>query len=324
MSVYTTLSPAEIAAFMAGYGLTLQASQPILSGIENSNWFVSDRAGRQYVLTLFEHRGMTEVQQLAQLMHQLARQGIPVAEPLSTAHGITIHSLQGKPAQLAPRLKGSHPQTPDNAICRQMGASLAALHLAFDRIEQEGQLTVIPDGGLQWDGLAQRMHTCVSQDDRELLMQVFDHWRPNADLPQGIVHSDLFRDNVLFDQGKLSGILDFSEWGRDIRLLDCAVAINEFCSEWPAVGLNPQKFSAFCEGYQNLLPWTAEENTALPAALAVAAARFWLSRLAIQLAIQVDSQPNTQHVTSDQNPETILRKDPEEMRAMVVSRLAGH
>mgnify|MGYP000228657819 CR=1 FL=1 len=132
------------------------------------------------------------------------------------------------------------------------------------------------------------------------------------DLPKGLIHGDLFRDNTLFDGDTLSAILDFSEAGRDYWLLDIAITINDFCSDWPQVRLNQALYQAFVDGYQQVRPLTEDEQFVLPSFLAMAATRFWLSRLSVAKRNQEEGRVN----------EHVLQKDPQEMLNMVKARLA--
>ncbi|HNE91097.1 MAG TPA: phosphotransferase, partial [Agitococcus sp.] len=132
------------------------------------------------------------------------------------------------------------------------------------------------------------------------------------DLPKGLIHGDLFRDNTLFADDELKAILDFSEAGKDYWLLDIAITINDFCSDWPNVALNQELYQAFLTGYQKVRKLTEDEQEVLPTFLTMAATRFWLSRLSVA----------KRNATEGRTGEHVLQKDPQEMLAMVKARLA--
>lgn len=310
MSVHTPLSPVQVHAFLQRYGLQQTTHQPILSGIENSNWFIHGPDGQAWVLTVFEVLDLPQAQQLSRLMQILAAQGLPVAAPIAAQDGQAIQTLCGKPAQLAPRLAGVHPERPTVAQCQQMGQALAAMHQALGHVGLKR-----PHGrGPMWArALAEQLHPHLSAADQELLDTLFAHHdRVNAKnilLPSGLIHGDLFRDNSLFVGDRLTGLLDFSEWGTDARVLDLAITLNDFCSDWPQVQLDDTRVAAFLAGHAQIQPLEAAERQALPLYLALAAGRFWLSRLAVA------------HQAEDDASAQVLRKDPDEMRRMLRDRL---
>lgn len=313
MSVYTTVSPAEVQAFLSTYGLPpLATLTPIKGGIENSNYFVGLADGRELVLTLFEELSTEHAAFIGPLLTQLDKAGVPVAAPLLNMQGSGLNTLAGKPAQLASRMPGSHPEHPDTAQCHAMGRALAKLHLAWrDHPLQRANA----HGALWWNEVIARWRSRLATTDALLLdLTVQLHQETcqrHPDLPQGLIHGDLFRDNTLFEAGDVSAILDFSETSHDYWLLDMAITINDFCREWPADTPDPQRCADFIAGYEEVRALTAGEHTALPAFLATAAMRFWLSRLDVQLRNQEEGRSG----------EHVLEKDPAEMRELTRYRL---
>lgn len=313
MSVYTTVTPAEASAFLKRYSLPpLAGLTAIRGGIENSNYFVLLDDGRELVLTLFEELSAAQAVFLGPLLAHLDDRGVHVAAPLQDVQGQWLGTLAGKPAQLAPRLPGTHPANPDITQCRAMGMALAQLHLALaDYPLQRANA----HGAAWWNGVALRWQGRLATEDAGLLEQTLqlhdEACQRHHDLPQGLIHGDLFRDNVLFMAGEVSAILDFSETGQDYWLLDMAITINDWCRAWPGNRPDPLRSHAFIAGYEERRVLTAGEHAALPAFLATAAMRFWLSRLDVQRRNQ-EEQRSGEHV---------LEKDPAEMRELTRYRL---
>lgn len=312
MSVYTPLSLKEVQCFAAPYGLTVQALVPIQGGIQNTNYFLVSEDGTQCVLTVFEEMNAEQAGELIPVLELLGQAGLPVAVPLKQVGG-AIGTIAGKPAQIAPRLMGEHPMPANTAQSAAVAAAQARLHVtlqdfAFERQSYRDQR--------YWAGVAAELKAELPLEDQALLAQVFQRFQ-NIQVryparPQGFIHSDLFRDNTLFEGDTLRGILDFYELSRDELLLDIAISMNDFCSEYPQVELNQERVSAYLAAYEKVRPLTEDERACLPVYLAMAACRFWLMRLQV-------AQKNAQE---QRGGEDILQKDPLEMRRMLLNRLA--
>lgn len=314
MSVYTLLSSADIQSFLAGYDLPpLGGFTPIKGGIENSNYFVELVDGREFVLTLFEELGPEEAGLLGPLLDHLEAAGIPVATPLQDRAGRYLGHLRGRPAQLAPRLPGSHPEAPDADECRAMGRTLAHLHLALEGYPLARRNA---HGAAWWEALARRWQPLLPAAESTLLdallAQHAEACVRHPDLPRGLIHGDLFRDNTLFLEGSVSAVLDFSEIGHDHLLLDIAITSNDFCRHWPSQAPDPVRRAAFLEGYESARPLTPGEQAALPVFLAVGAMRFWLSRLDV----------GARNAAENRGGEHVLEKNPGEMRELARALLA--
>lgn len=308
MSVYTLLDAAQIQSFLDEYALPpLGGFAPIRGGIENSNYFVQLVDGRELVLTLFEELPAAEANVLGPLLAHLESCGVPVATPLQNDAGLCLGLLAGKPAQLAPRLPGRHPEEPGAARCRAMGATLAHLHVALqDYPLKRGNA----HGAAWWSDLARHWQPRLPSDERELLARILErHARTCAqypDLPLGLIHGDLFRDNTLFVEDTVTAVLDFSEVCHDHLLLDVAITVNDFCRQWPSATPDATRRTAFLDGYETARPLLDCEKAALPVFLAVAAMRFWLSRLDI----------GERNRRENRGGEHVLEKDPSEMRLL--------
>lgn len=315
MSVYTALGAAEIQAFLDQYALPpLGAFTPVLGGIENSNYFVQLVDGRELVLTLFEELPAEDAAVLGPLLVHLERSGVPVAPPLRNTAGRQLGRLAGRPAQLAPRLPGAHPEAPDSAQCTAMGEALAHLHLA---LREYPLARPNAHGAAWWHALALRWQAQLPADEATLLQRILARYdaacAQHPALPRGLIHGDLFRDNTLFVGDAVTGVLDFSEIGLDHWLLDIAITVNDFCRQWPATTPDPVRRAAFLTGYESARPLSAGERAVLPVFLAVAALRFWLSRLEIAARNRAEGRGGAH----------VLEKDPAEMRLLAERLLAG-
>ena len=277
MSVFTPVTEPDLAAWLKNYAIgRLDALQGISAGVQDSNFFVTTSLGR-YVLTLFETMPRAELPFYLHLMAHLARHGLPVPAPIANRDNEYLGSLSGKPAVLVTRLAGKSEMAPGVAHCARIGAMLAGLHLAGMSF---GRKQANPRDADWRQDCAARVHAHLPPDeqaelDAELAFQAgFDI----KALPQGVIHADLFRDNVLWDGDFVGGVIDFYFAGVDALLFDVAVTTNDWCAD--AEGrLDPARTNALLASYAEARPFTAAEQAAWPAMLRAAALRFWLSRL---------------------------------------------
>ena len=280
MSVYTPVSEGELAAWLRGYSVgEVQGLEAVAAGIENTNYFVTTSQGR-YVLTLFERLQAEELAFYLELMAHLARHGIPCPAPIADLGDRYLSALNGKPAALVTRLPGRSLDRPGAAQCAELGALLARLHLAAR--SYRGYLEN-PRGPKWWRHAARAVQPFLDAPRAELLEAElrFQAGQRFPDLPRGPVHADLFRDNALFEGGRICGVIDFYFAGVDCLLYDLAVCANDWClaDEARDRGLDPARTRALLGAYAAVRPFTDTERTAWPVLLRAAALRFWLSRL---------------------------------------------
>jgi homoserine kinase type II len=219
-------------------------------------------------------------------MQHLARHGIPVPEPQADASGQILHQLCARPAALVNRLPGRHVLAPELAHLQQMGEVLARLHLAgADFPLQQPNLR----GLAWWVATVPEVLPFLDEPRAQLLRDELEFQRgvaassAAAALPRGVIHADLFRDNVVFDaadgEDRLSGLFDFFFAGVDSFLFDLAVCLNDWCIDLPSGRLLEDPAAAFCDAYHRVRPLASGELRLMPALLRAAAFRFWLSRL---------------------------------------------
>ena len=277
LSVYTPVSEAQLGEWLRSYSVgRLESLEPIKAGIENSNFFVTTTQGR-YVLTLFERLPAAELPFYLDLMAHLARHGIPCPAPIADLSDKYLRELNGKPAALVTRLPGGSLESPGEAECVELGALLARMHLAGR--SYAGYLEN-PRGPKWWRFAAAEVRSFLDATKSRLLEEelAFQAQHRFPDLPRGPVHADLFRDNALFDGGRISGVVDFYFAGVDCLLFDLAVCANDWCLD-ANLGLEKNRTRALLESYKGVRPLAALEREAWPIMLRAAALRFWLSRL---------------------------------------------
>ncbi len=281
MSVFTTVTADELRDWLKNYSIGhLVSLEGIPAGIENTNYFVDTSHGR-YVLTVFEKLTRTELPFYVHLMAHLARHGIPCPAPIADRDNEYLGTIHGKPAMLATRLAGRSQMEPGPAHCAAIGGMLATMHVAG---QSYGRRFANPRGYGWWVDTAPRLLGFLPDDERALLETEIAFQRDARerglcrDLPFGVVHADLFRDNCLMDGERIGGIIDFYFAGDDYLLFDLAVTMNDWCSD--ASGeLVADRADALIKAYHAERPLSDAEHRAWPAMLRGAALRFWMSRL---------------------------------------------
>ncbi|WP_180087122.1 homoserine kinase [Acinetobacter sp. YH12226] len=310
MSVYTTLTLKEVQDFAAPYGLEVIDLIPIQGGIQNTNYFLVCE-NQQYVLTVFEDMDEQAAGELVPVLQHLGQAGLAVPVPLSHS-GKAIHTLKNKPAQIAPRMMGEHPMPSTVAQAEAIAIAQAKMHVALKDFKLERAFV---HDHAYWYNVAQEIKPSLNAADKVLLGKLLGLYEALTavypDRPRGFIHSDLFRDNTLFEGDQLKGILDFYELNKDEFLFDIAITLNDFCTNYPEVTLNEEKANAFLKAYETVRPLTEDEKSCLELYLAMAAGRFWMMRLQV-------AQKNA---AEGRTGEDILQKNPEEMRNMLIERL---
>jgi homoserine kinase type II len=282
MAVFTEVAFNDAAALAARLQLgRVHGLHGIKAGIENTNYFLLTERG-DYVLTIFERLTFEQLPFYLHLMKHLAQRDVPVPEPQADAGGEILHTLYGKPAAVADKLRGGHELAPSIAHCQQVGAALARMHLAgLDYPRHQPNLR-----GLAWwietvplvlSFLTATQHALI---ESELAFQrMFAGTPAYAALPRGPIHGDLFRDNVMFEDGRLTGFFDFYFAGVDAWLFDLAVCLNDWCIDLDSGRLDEERAAAFVGAYDGQRELSGDELRALPALMRAGALRFWVSRL---------------------------------------------
>jgi len=283
MSVFTTVTTEQLAVWLKRYSIgVLLDLRGIAAGIENTNYYVTTTHGR-FVLTLFEKLKRHELPFYLNLMAHLSSHGIPAPKPIANLSNTLLDELNGKPAAIVTCLEGQPVMEPGPEHCARVGEVLAELHLAGQTYS--GHLDNLR-GPKWWSSVAPEIYPFLNSDDVELLRAEirFQAGHRHDDLPRGVIHADLFRDNVLFhdrradEQPRVGGFIDFYFACVDVLIYDVAITVNDWCTN-DDCGLDPARAAALLAGYSQVRPFTPAERDAWPLMLRAGALRFWVSRL---------------------------------------------
>ncbi len=281
MAVYTDVSPEELEAFLARYDIgRLRAFKGIAEGVENSNFLLQTEAG-SFILTLYEKRvNPADLPFFIGLMEHLAGRGIACPQPVKNRAGTALGALAGRPAAIATFLIGTSVRRPGVAHCAALGEALARLHEAGtgfaltrrNALSVAGWRPLFDTAGERADTVAPGLHALIADE-----LAVLEARWP-AGLPEGVIHADLFPDNVFFTDDRLSGLIDFYFACNDLLAYDVAICLNAWCFE-PDGAFNITKGRALLAAYAAVRPLDEAEVAALPLLARGAALRFLLTRL---------------------------------------------
>ncbi len=281
MAVYTDVVAEDLARFLAGYDIgELLAYKGIAEGVENSNFLVHSSRG-YFILTLYERRvAARDLPFFLGLMEHLANRGINCPQPVKNRKGEVLGRLASRPAAIVTFLDGMSIRRPSVAHCAALGEALARLHLAGADFAMRRDNALSVDG---WRQLYQACRARAHQVDGNLEklvaaeLDILEQCWPDS-LPQGVIHADLFPDNVFFLGDKLSGLIDFYFACTDTLAYDAAICLNAWCFE-PDHSYNVTKGRALFANYVKVRPLSADEWDKLPLLARGAALRFLLTRL---------------------------------------------
>lgn len=280
MAVYTEVPDVELQSFITSYGLgQLLSYKGIAEGVENTNYIIHTDSG-PFILTLYEKRVKKEdLPFFLGLMEHLAKSGFSCPTPVRDQSGVMLRELSGRPAALISFLEGFWVRRPQLNHCSALGRSLAELHLACSNfnMSRKNSLSVT-----SWPGLFESFRSeadNIAPGLSNLIQEELEHLQQNwaTDLPNGIIHADLFPDNVFFLGDKISGLIDFYFACNDLLSYDIAVCLNAWCFE-PDNSFNISKARALLNGYQQVRKLKKVELSTLPLLARGAAIRFLLTR----------------------------------------------
>jgi len=281
MAVYTDVAAEELAEFLKGYDIgELLSYKGIAEGVENSNFLMHTSKGA-FILTLYEKRvAEDDLPYFLSLMAHLAGHGVVCPQPARDRSGAVYSTLAGRPAAIINFLEGMWPRRPNAAHCAGVGGALAKMHLAG------ADFPLVRDNPLSVSGWRPLFERAAERADsvqaglRDFIARELDHLEARwpDDLPLGVIHGDLFPDNVFFLGDKLSGLIDFPFSCNDILAYDVAICLNAWCFE-PDHSFNVTKARALLNAYGRTRPLSAAEQNALPLLARGAALRFLLTRL---------------------------------------------
>jgi homoserine kinase type II len=281
VAVYTDVGVEELQTFLAGYDLgDVLAYKGIAEGVENSNFLLHTTCG-YFILTLYEKRvAAQDLPFFLALMNHLHALGLTCPQPVRNRRGETLGELARRPAALVTFLDGMSVRRPSTNHCGAVGEALAQLHLAGADFKMSRRNALSVAG---WRGLYEQtgeLADSVQRGLREVIASELDYCEAGwpHDLPQGVIHADLFPDNVFFLGNKLSGLIDFYFACTDTLAYDIAICLNAWCFE-PDHSFNVTKGRALLQAYSRTRKLDATEGAALPVLARGAALRFLLTRL---------------------------------------------
>jgi len=277
MAVYTRVSDSDLRELLTRYAVgELLDFTGIETGVVNTNYFVTTTYG-EYVLTLFEKLSATELPYFLELMRFLSQHGVASPEPLLDNTGSSLQQFKEKPTAFVTRLRGASVVEPTPAQCAAVGTAMAEIHRAADRFPLVRQN---PHAYDWWVWAAARVNDHLSSEDQTLLREeiAFQSQSSCIGLPEGVIHADLFRDNVLFDNNAVSGIIDFYYACTDAFVFDLAITVNDWCQASKGT-TDADRARALLRGYQQKRAVTEREIEQWPVLLRAAALRWWLARL---------------------------------------------
>jgi homoserine kinase type II len=287
MAVYTDVGADELARFLGDYSVgELLSYKGIAEGVENSNFLVHTAAGH-FILTLYEKRvAANDLPFFLGLMGHLAARGLTCPQPVKNKEGGMLGKVAGRPAALVTFLDGMWMRRPSTGHCAAIGEALAKLHLAGADFKMKRANAL---GIASWrhlyehakpraDGVREGLGAEVAKE-----LEALDKSWPR-DLPQGVIHADLFPDNVFFLGEKLSGLIDFYFACTDALAYDVSVCLNAWCFETDN-SFNVTKGRALLKAYSQVRELNAAERAALPVLSRGSALRFLLTRLVDWLAV---------------------------------------
>ena len=287
MAVYTDVTTDDLTRFLSGYDLgELLSYKGIAEGVENSNFLVHTSTGN-YILTLYEKRvAEADLPFFIALMEHLAARGINCPQPVKNKQGGMLGRVAGRPAAIVTFLDGLWMRRPNASHCAGVGEALAKLHLAGGDfgMQRKNALSIEAWRPLYETARARgdsvRPGLCA---DIAAELDVLDTCWP-GNLPHGVIHADLFPDNVFFLGDNLSGLIDFYFACTDMLAYDVAICLNAWCFE-PDHSYNVTKGRALLKAYARVRALSAAEREALPVLARGAAMRFLLTRLVDWLAV---------------------------------------
>ena len=281
MAVYTDITEDDLRNFLIQYDTgTLTSYKGIAEGVENSN-FLLHTTKDPLILTLYEKRvEKNDLPFFLGLMQHLAAKGLSCPLPLPRKDGELLGELSGRPAALISFLEGMWLRKPEAKHCREVGKALAAMHLAGEGFEIKRPNALSVEGWkVLWEkseDRADEVEKGLKDEIRPEIDYLAGHWP--KDLPAGVIHADLFQDNVFFLGDELSGLIDFYFACNDLLAYDVSICLNAWCFEKDGA-YNVTKGKALLEGYQSVRPLSEAELEALPLLARGSALRFFLTRL---------------------------------------------
>jgi homoserine kinase type II len=291
MAIYTKLSFVEVVQILKNYSLgNLNELRGIKEGIENTNYLLNTSSGK-YILTVYEKRvNIKELPFFINLMSHLSSNKIICPTPISNNSGTYIFKIKNKYASISGFVQGKGKLNHSITACKSIGKNIAKLHLATKNLKITRKNNLSINSWIKLNNSIKNkanlkipgIHFFINK----ILQKLKNNWPNN--IPKGIIHADLFPDNIFFLKNKFSGFIDFYFACNDFLVYDLAICINAICFN-KKNKLDNQKVSAILQGYSSIRKLKKIELDALPNLLMGAAIRFFLTRLHDSIYLQRDA-----------------------------------
>ena len=285
MAVYSPIIESELLSLLEQYNIgSLVKFEGILEGIENTNYEITTSQNK-YILTIFEKRVESkDIPFFINLKKHLASKKFLCPKPVSDIQGKNINTLKNKSCVFVSFLNGKKVTNVKDTHCQQVGEVLASLHLQTKDFNGKRLNSM---SCIQWQNIFLKCKNHANQDFihmlpviEEELSYLKNHW-PN-DLPNGIIHADVFQDNVFFQKNIFSGLIDFYFSCNDFLAYDIALTINAWCFNNQNI-FNKNRYQALIKGYESRRKLTTEEQKYFSILLRGASIRILITRLHDQL-----------------------------------------
>ena len=277
MAVYTKLTKMQIGELLTRYDLgALQSFRGAEDGIENTTYFLVLENGEQLVLTLFESFSSAELPFYIELTSALNARGLPVPCPMQDTDGSEMQMITDKPVLLYPFVMGKHIEHPNCEEVRKVALFLVNIHQQSLTLPLRNSCP----GDIDWMRRSWNyVKPSLSDDENQIVedMLVLQDKVQGLNIPRAVIHRDLFRDNILFDEGEVSAVIDFYYAGTEALILDIAIAVNDWCLNDEGL-VDSEMRGEFLEAYESRRKFTSLEQEHWQAAQQLAATSFWLSR----------------------------------------------
>ena len=277
MAVLTTINFDELNLWLMQYSLDkLLDFQGISAGVTNTNYLVTTES-EKYILTIFENTSIDELPFYIELMAFLSGEGVACPQPILNNQKKYLSLLKNKPALIVPFINGSEVTSVHSEHCFEVGKALANLHLKA----QNYRITKKNSRDIDWiKKTFLELSQKISAENYQIITEecTFLDEYTKDNLAEGIIHADLFKDNVLINNGRVSGMIDLYYACTDKYIYDLSITINDWCIDNKGE-IESEKLKHFIDGYESIRKLEAKEMDALPIYLRLAALRFWLSRL---------------------------------------------
>lgn len=303
MSVYTILKNKHIKEILSLYNIgSLKSFDGISDGITNTNYFLNTDKGK-YVITIFEDIKKTKVTKYLKLMNFFSKKGLCAPEIMITKSGDVLTTVEKKPCSIMQKLSGKTVNESNSTLCKSLGEVIGTFH----NFSQQYQGMISNSRDVEWiEKTSKKIENHLQPNQLNLIKHCSKVFKKifRSNLPSGVIHSDLFRDNVLARNNKITGIIDYYYSFNGPLIYELAVIVNDWCVNKNG-SINAIKYHSFISSYNSVRAITKKEMKQMNNAMIAAGLRFYLSRLVDMIFPKVGE---ITHIKDPSTFENILKK----------------